>query len=94
MPYNADVNLPGAGPIELGEEDSLPGAEHEFSILDEHGLRGPDHGGLDVRVAVAFAVAIARAMMRNEFFESKQNIVRHIGIGVSLMVTPAVVWGT
>jgi hypothetical protein len=52
------VEFAFAGAVEFGEENALPAAEGEFAFFDEDELCGAGEHGFDVRVRIAFGVAV------------------------------------
>src|SRR5689334_4947185 len=60
-----DAEAAGARAVEFGEENSLPAAELELAAGDEDCGGSADERGLDVRIGVAFGVAVIR-FLRHE----------------------------
>jgi hypothetical protein len=77
--FEMDVALPWT--IELGEENALPTAKSEFTLLDEDkDVRTHKHG-FHVGVRVAFRVAVGSAR-RNESIQGGFGIRSHVGVGM------------
>lgn len=75
------VNLAPARAVKFAKENSLPATERQSPILDKDSLRRPDDRRLDMRVRIAFSVAIA-IIARHHFVESSLDIASDIGIVV------------
>ena len=67
--------------VEFAEEDSLPGAESEFAVIDEYDLARSGEDGLHVGIGVALGVLV-RAFVGNEAIEDSFDIAGDVGIGV------------
>ena len=65
--------------VEFGEEDHLPAAQREAAVLDPDGFGEPDERRLDVRIGIAFGVAIV-AVVRDQPVEGRFHIARDVGI--------------
>ncbi len=78
----------GARPVELAEEDPLPGPEDEVALVDQDRQGRPESRGLPVAVAVPLAVAVERLPPGNQVLELGQEIVRDVGVGVLVDCQP------
>lgn len=76
-----DVEFALAGAVEFCEENALPATEGEFAFFYENKLRGAGEHGFDVRVGVAFGVAVG-AGGGNETVEGALRIGSDIGVGM------------
>ena len=76
-----DAQAAGARTVEFAEEDSLPGAEFELASANKNGGGTADERRLDVRVGVAFGVAVA-GILRNHARKRGLNIGGDVRIGV------------
>ena len=73
------MNLPVSRPVEFTEEYGLPVSQHELTSLDQDLFGGPDEGGLDMGIRVAFPVLVPRTM-RDQRREMRQNVLLNRGI--------------
>ena len=67
--------------IEFREEDALPAAKSELRFFDENELRDAGENGFDVRVGVAFSMAIGSRGW-DEAIESAFGVGGDIGVGM------------
>lgn len=74
-------DAPGPGPIEVAEEDALPGAEDQLSARDYQRDGRTDAAGLDVRGGVPLRMAVVRPV-REGGRHPADEVRPHVRVGV------------
>src|SRR4051812_12638963 len=77
-----DVIGAGAGAVVLAEVDSLPSAEDELAVVNDHGDGGAGEDGFDVGVGIAFGVVVIGFALWDQFGEFLQDVVFDVWVGV------------
>ena len=68
--------------VEFAKENALPLTQNEVALLYEHRNIGSHETGLDMAIAIAFAVTKPRLALWDRTLQIQQDIVNDIGIGV------------
>jgi hypothetical protein len=82
LPADLYQDFPAAGAVEFTKENSLPCAELQSPVLEQDLLAASDQGAFAVRIGVALEMPVARAVGRQQFFQSQENIMRDGRVGV------------
>lgn len=67
------------GTIKFAKKDALPAPEREFSVFDEDSFGRADKRGLDVRIGIAFGMAVI-IVARHELVEGDLDVAGHIRV--------------
>ncbi len=68
--------------VEFAEKDALPGAELQFSGLYQDLFAAADKRAFAVGIGVSLGMPVARAIVRYQFGQGQEYVVRNTGVGI------------